>query len=541
MAIEALDGSLLYRVLENGYRNLRRNMTVIDDLNVFPVPDGDTGKNMTMTIEGGIVKAKNRTGIACEIMQDIASGTLLSARGNSGVILSQFIRGLANGMPDHAELSTADFILAMQSGVEKAYDAVANPVEGTMLTVMREGAESLKGNDFDTFEDLIAFLVRAMKVSLRHTPDLLPVLKDAGVVDSGGAGLICIFEGMQMALNGEWIEEDAEPIATYNSSLFTEYDPDSLLEYGYCTEFILQVQPSKVDLSLLHVQDIIDELSSMGNSIVAVLEQAILKVHIHTFEPERVLAFARTMGEFLTIKIENMSVQHSETVAPKKDPVKYAVVATASGKGIIDYFKQIGAAAVIDGGQTNNPSSQDFIEAFETLNAEHIIVLPNDSNIVMAANQAAQMYDKTDVRVIPTKSIAEGYSALSMMDLSYDTVEAVIEGMSAYLPDVTTGYVTTATRDAEIDGVPIHKGHYIGLTPKHIYCDGMDKVHVAMALFAAMAEMEQKQVMTVFVGKDVSQDDQARFANAFNQAYPLIEVGFIEGNQDIYSFIFAIE
>lgn len=541
MAIEALDGSLLYRVLENGYRNLRRNMTVIDDLNVFPVPDGDTGKNMTMTIEGGIVKAKNRTGIACEIMQDIASGTLLSARGNSGVILSQFIRGLANGMPDHAELSTADFILAMQSGVEKAYDAVANPVEGTMLTVMREGAESLKGNDFDTFEDLIAFLVRAMKVSLRHTPDLLPVLKDAGVVDSGGAGLICIFEGMQMALNGDWIEEDAEPIATYNSSLFTEYDPDSLLEYGYCTEFILQVQPSKVDLSLLHVQDIIEELSSMGNSIVAVLEQAILKVHIHTFEPERVLAFARTMGEFLTIKIENMSVQHSETVTPKKDPVKYAVVATASGKGIIDYFKQIGAAAVIDGGQTNNPSSQDFIEAFETLNAEHIIVLPNDSNIVMAANQAAQMYDKTDVRVIPTKSIAEGYSALSMMDLSYDTVEAVIEGMSAYLPDVTTGYVTTATRDAEIDGVPIHKGHYIGLTPKHIYCDGMDKVHVAMALFAAMAEMEQKQVMTVFVGKDVSQDDQARFANAFNQAYPLIEVGFIEGNQDIYSFIFAIE
>lgn len=541
MAIEALDGSLLYRVLENGYRNLRRNMSVIDDLNVFPVPDGDTGKNMTMTIEGGIVKGKGRTGMVGEIMQDVASGTLLSARGNSGVILSQFVRGLANGMPDHDLLTTADLAVAMRSGVEKAYDAVANPVEGTMLTVMREGAESLDGHSFADFEELFEHLIHAMKVSLRHTPELLPVLKEAGVVDSGGAGLICIFEGMQMGLAGEWIDEDAEPIATYNSSLFTEYDPDSLLEYGYCTEFILQVQPSKVDPSTLKVQDIIEQLSAFGDSIVAVLEQTILKVHIHSFEPERVLAFARTMGEFLTIKIENMSVQHSETVAPKKDPVKYAVVATASGDGIIDYFKQIGAAAVIDGGQTNNPSAQDFIHAFETLDAEHIIVLPNDSNIVMAANQAAQMYDKTDVRVIPTKSIAEGYSALSMMDLSYDTVEAVMENMSAYLPDVTTGYVTTATRDAEIDGVTIGKGHFIGLTPKHIYCDGEDKVDVAMALFAAIPEMADKQVMTVFAGKDVTPTEQDRLAAAFEEAYPLIEVGFIEGNQDVYSFIFAIE
>jgi len=541
MPIEALDGSLLYRILENGYRNLRRNMTVIDDLNVFPVPDGDTGKNMTMTIEGGIIKAKNRTGMACEIMQDIASGTLLSARGNSGVILSQFVRGLASGMPDHAELTTADFVVAMHSGVEKAYDAVANPVEGTMLTVMREGAESLDGKPFDSFENLFEHLIHAMKVSLRHTPELLPVLKEAGVVDSGGAGLICIFEGIQMGLAGEWIEEDAEPIATYNSSLFTEFDPDSLLEYGYCTEFILQIQPSKVDLSTLKVQDIIEKLSDMGDSIVAVLEQTILKVHIHSFEPERVLGFARTMGEFLTIKIENMSVQHSETVAPKKDPVKYAVVATASGEGIIDYFKQIGAAAVIDGGQTNNPSSQDFLTAFETLNAEHIIVLPNDSNIILAANQAAQMYDKSDVRVIPTKSIAEGYSALSMMDLSYDSVEAVIEEMSAYLPDVTTGYVTTATRDAEIDGVAIGKGHFIGLTPKHIYCDGTDKIDVAMALFAAIPEMADKQVMTVFVGKDVTPAEQDRFSDAFSEAYPLMEIGFIEGDQDVYSFIFAIE
>ncbi len=541
MSIEALDGVSLFKIIENGYRNLRRNMSVIDDLNVFPVPDGDTGKNMTMTIEGGIMKAHREGNNAADTMQEIAQGTLLAARGNSGVILSQFIRGLANGMENKKELSVSDFVLAMRSGVDKAYAAVVNPVEGTMLTVMREGTQAVEDIAVSTYEDLFYQLIRAMKKSLRNTPELLPVLKEAGVVDSGGAGLICIFEGMQMALANEWIEEDAAPIAAYDASILTDFDPESLLEFGYCTEFILQLQPDKVDLAALDINDVITHLSALGNSIVAVQEQSLIKVHIHSFEPEKVIAYARTLGEFLTIKIENMSVQHNETVPQKKDPLTYAVVATASGQGIIEYFKQIGANAVIDGGQTNNPSAQDFIAAFDTLDAEHIIVLPNDSNIIMAARQAAEIYSKTDVRIIETKSIAEGYSALSMMDLSYDTVEEVIGEMSCYLPDVTTGYVTTATRDAVIDGISITKDHYIGLTPKHIYCDGTDKVDVATEFFTLLPNMSEKQVLTVFTGRDVTPDDLDRLTSKLSQHYPMLEVGIISGQQDVYSFIFAIE
>ncbi len=541
MSIEVLDGVSLFKVMENGYRNLRRNMSVIDDLNVFPVPDGDTGKNMTMTIEGGIMKAHQGSADAADTMQTIAQGTLLSARGNSGVILSQFIRGLANGMGNKKNLRVSDFVLAMRCGVDKAYDAVVNPVEGTMLTVMREGTQAIEGITISTYEDLFYQLIRAMKKSLRNTPELLPVLKEAGVVDSGGAGLICIFEGMQLALANEWIEEDAAPIASYDASILTDFDPESLLEFGYCTEFILQLQPAKVDLAALNINDVIAHLSTLGNSIVAVQEQSLIKVHIHSFEPEKILAYARTLGEFLTIKIENMSVQHNETVAPKKDPLKYAIVATAAGQGLIEYFQQIGANAVIDGGQTNNPSAQDFIAAFDTLDAEHIIVLPNDSNIIMAAKQAAEIYSKTDVRIIETKSIAEGYSALSMMDLSYDTVEDVIDEMSCYLSDVTTGYVTTATRDAVIDGVSIIKDHYIGLTPKHIYCDGTDKVDVATELFALLPDMSDKQVLTVFTGRDVTDEQLERLTSTVSQHFPMLEVGVINGQQDVYSFIFAIE
>lgn len=541
MSIEVLDGVSLFKIMENGYRNLRRNMSVIDDLNVFPVPDGDTGKNMTMTIEGGIMKANQGSCNAVDTMQKIATGTLLAARGNSGVILSQFIRGLANGMGEKKELRVSDFILALRSGVDKAYDAVVNPVEGTMLTVMREGTLAVEDTSISTYEDFFYQLIRAMKKSLRNTPELLPVLKDAGVVDSGGAGLICIFEGMQLALANEWIEEDAAPIASYDASILTDFDPESLLEFGYCTEFILQLQSAKVDLATLNINDVIKHLSTLGNSIVAVQEQSLVKVHIHSFEPEKVIAYARTLGEFLTIKIENMSVQHNETMTQNKNPLKYAIVATASGQGIIEYFKQIGATVVIDGGQTNNPSAQDFIAAFDSLDAEHIIVLPNDSNIIMAAKQAAEIYSQTDVRVIETKSIAEGYSALSMMDLSYDTVEAVMEEMSSYLPDVTTGYVTTATRNAVIDGVSITKDHYIGLTPKHIYCDGADKVDIASDLFASLPDMLGKQVLTIFTGKDVTADELDRLTATVSARYPMLEIGVINGQQDVYSFIFAIE
>lgn len=548
MTNPVMDGKQLYALLANGYHNLKRNMAVIDELNVFPVPDGDTGKNMSATLEGGITGSSSEQISVQTLMKEFSHNTLLSARGNSGVILSQFVRGIAKGTKGKESLNIDDFIDAIKSGVACAYNSVVKPVEGTMLTVMREAAENTarKRSVIKDFDTCLEVMLSEMKKSLNHTPELLPVLKEAGVVDSGGAGLVCIFEGMLMALRNDIItSEDAA--VTPDKRNFLSYDPENLLVYGYCTEFILQLQSSKTDLESFDVNEMITYLETIGNSIVAVKDESIVKVHVHSFEPEKVIGYARNFGELITIKIENMTVQHSENPHMESDhakpaaPVKYAVVATASGSGIVKYFEDAGVNAIVDGGQTNNPSAEDFVDAFRKINAEHIIVLPNDSNIIMTAIQASRIYKDADVRVISTKSIAEGYSALSMMDLTLDTVEDVIAEMTYYLPNVTTGYVTTATRDAFINGVDIHKDDYIGLIPDCILSDSSDKVEAALELMANLPDADDKQVLTAFCGCDVTDEEKDNLRSGLLKHYPMLEVGMIDGNQDIYSFIFAIE
>ena len=545
MTNPVIDGKQLYALLSNGYRNLRLNMDAIDELNVFPVPDGDTGKNMTTTLEGGVSGTDSEQTSAQALMKDFSYNTLLAARGNSGVILSQFVRGIAEGMSGKDILTIDDFLSAIKGGVSRAYEAVVNPVEGTMLTVMREAAENAirQRADIKDFGTCLEIIIAEAKKSLMHTPELLPVLKEAGVVDSGGAGLVCIFEGMLMFLNDETLplEDFSYPSAR---TKFLPYDAENLLEFGYCTEFILQLQSSKTDLCAFDINKMIAHLETLGNSIVAVNEGTIVKVHIHSFEPENVIGYARSFGELITIKIENMSVQHSQIEASEHhvpEHTRYAVVAVAAGQGIIDYFKGAGVNEIVDGGQTNNPSAEAFIETFKKLNADHIIVLPNDSNIVMTAHLAADMYKNTDVRVIETRSIAEGYSVLSMMDLTLDTIEDVIAEMTCYLPNVTTGYVTTATRDAVINGITITKNDYIGLTDDSILSDSNDKVEAALSLLYSLHDIDDKQVITVFCGKDVTDEESALLRNTLLSRYPLLEVGLIDGSQEIYSFIFAIE
>ncbi|MGN0374994.1 MAG: DAK2 domain-containing protein [Butyrivibrio sp.] len=548
MTISVLDGRLLCSLLINGYRNLKRNITTVDELNVFPVPDGDTGKNMTATLEGGISCNYPDDITVSELMKRFSHGALLSARGNSGVILSQIIRGIAKHTEHHEILTVSDFISSLNSGAACAYSAVAQPVEGTMLTVIREAAENAGANcsSIKDFTGCLELVLSEMRKSLARTPELLPVLKEAGVIDSGGAGLVYFFEGMLMYLKtGEFISDNTS--AAESAPQNFSYDPENLLTYGYCTEFILQLQASKTDINLFNINDMNRELEKLGNSIVAVQDGSLVKVHIHSFEPEKIIGYARTFGELVTIKIENMTVQHSETEHYEEDsdyssvPVKYAVAATASGSGIIKYFKDTGASAIINGGQTNNPSAEDFISAFRKINAEYIIVLPNDSNIIMTAMQAASMYTAADVRVIPTKSIAEGCSALSMFDTSLDTVEDVITEMTCYLSNVTTGYVTTATRDAFINGVNVVKDDYIGLIPDCILSDSPDKVEAALSLIANLPDIDDKQIVTAFCGWDVTQEEKDTFRNELLKRYPLIEIGMIDGNQDIYSFIFSIE
>ncbi len=540
-SIVAINASLWQDMLVGGYRNLKRNMTVVDELNVFPVPDGDTGKNMTMTIEGGVSGTKEEFTNVGEFMTKFSRASLFSARGNSGVILSQFIRGLSVGSEGLQYYTPGTFSQAFECGMKYAYDAVSKPTEGTMLTLLREGNDYLHNHSFESFDQLFPCLLKELSRSLQHTPELLAVLKEAGVVDSGGAGLVCIFEGMLAILQGEEVNETDLPLADHFVSA-ASFDENSTLEYGYCTEFILQLMRAKTDVAAFSLAELTQKLEEFGDSVVTVQDGSVIKAHVHTFAPETVIGYVRQFGELVTIKIENMSVQHSENnVESQKPRQKFGVVATATGKGITDFFAGVGVDVVIDGGRTNNPSAEDFIQAFQKINAEQIVVLPNDSNVILTAQQAAELYQDAPVHVLNTRSIAEGFSALSMMDLSVDTVEQLIEDMTSCLSGVTSGYVAIANRTTTFSGISITEGDFIGCEDDTIYAAAKDPVQAAMGLFLNLPVMKEKQVVTAFYGKGVDEQEVLALEKLFQEQFPLIEIGFIQGDQDVYRYIFAIE
>lgn len=543
--MQYLNGAELHTLFESGYRNLKKNTDAINQLNVFPVPDGDTGTNMVRTFGGGLQAVSAEMQHVGEYMHTLSQAVLLSARGNSGVIFSQFVSGLARGFSGCDRVSFPDFVRAFDCAREDAYRAILTPTEGTILTVIREAAAFLQGSDFDDLRTGFEALLEQMKKTLQKTPELLPVLKEAGVVDSGGAGLVCFVEGMVAHLNGKAVEDtpelfDAMPQSTVTGS----FGPDSVLEYGYCTEFILQLMNAKTQIAAFDLKTFLEPLEAMGDSIVAVANGGIVKLHIHTFTPEKVLEYGRRFGEFVTLKIENMSVQHSEA-APKaekpKEHLKYAVVAVVAGEGITDYFRSIGANEIIDGGQTNNPSVDDFLAAFRRLDAEHIIVLPDNSNVVMTARQASQLYKEADVRVIPTKSVVEGCSALSMFNPWCEDVEQLLEEMSAGLSGVVTGYLTTAIRDTHMDGLEIQKGDYIGLDRETVLSCGQDKVETAFQLVRRICEESPKEIIILFRGADATEEETAALQQRLETAYPCADIGLIDGKQAIYDFIISLE
>lgn len=539
----SLDGIGLHKLFVSGYSNLKRNMETINNLNVFPVPDGDTGANMAMTFGGGLKAANGEQPHVGQYMKDLSKGILLSARGNSGVIFSQFVHGLYSGFADKETIVFADMAKAFACATEDAYHSILTPTEGTILTVIREASEYLAQNAeaFDSFEEGFDALREVMTASLKKTPELLPVLKEAHVVDSGGAGLLCFIEGICAYLHGEEIT-DSTDMADWSApaACDSDFGPDSRLEYGYCTEFILQLMNYKTDLAAFDLQSFTKPLEAMGDSIVSVHNDGIVKIHIHTFTPEEVLGYGRRFGEFVSVKIENMSVQHSQIQEERKKE-KYAVVAVASGEGLKNYFRDIGATYIVDGGQTNNPSVNAFLDAFRSVNAEHIVVLPNNSNIILTANQAADAYQDSDVRVIPTKSIAEGYSALSMMNLWSETVDELVEDMSINLGQVTTGYVTTAVRDAHLDGIDIKKGDYMGLDGHHVQVTGTNHLETAKALINKLMNIAPKDVVIVFYGESVSEEEAAQLEAFLQEEYPLVDTGFINGQQGVYDFIISLE
>lgn len=543
-----LDGVTLNYVFTVGYRNLKKNMTAINDLNVFPVPDGDTGTNMVHTFGGGLGAVTQIKNVG-EYMQQLSRAVLLSARGNSGVIFSQFIYGLSLGLKDKQTICFADLTEAFRCAKEESYRAIITPTEGTILTVISEAARFLseKGHLFSDFKDGLEQLLLCMKDTLSRTPDMLPVLKQAGVVDSGGAGLVCFFEGVYAYFCGvaiEDIQSVEDELSTKTVTVNNNFGPDSVMEYGYCTEFILQLMNAKTDISAFSKESFVAELEQMGDSIVCVVSDSIVKIHIHTFTPERVLEYARRFGELVTIKIENMSVQHSESdiqTQKPKEKVKYSVVTVAQGQGIIDYFYEIGATVVINGGQTSNPSVDAFLEAFDEFDAENIIVLPNNSNIILTANQAAELYNKCKVMVLPTKSIVEGYSALSMMNLWCDSVDELVSDMSSGLSSVVSAYVTTATRDTVMNGVQIVKDNYIGIKNKEILLCSDERLSLAKQLIEQIVNEENSEVIIVFYGGKVDSSEADNLKDFLEQNYPLADIGFINGGQDVYDYIISLE
>ncbi len=545
-----IDGALFENMVKGGAENLYVNRGIVNDLNVFPIPDGDTGDNMFMTIDAGAAAPSDGQADLGSVSARIAHGMLLGARGNSGVILSRIFAGIAAGLHDLEDADITTFGQALQKGSEEAYNAVSVPVEGTILTVFRD-AVSYAGkriNNDTTLDGYFADLITELRSSLARTPELLDVLKEAGVVDSGGAGLVYIVEGMKHVIDGGEVTHAGQGAASNAKQINIEsFTADSELEFGYCTEFLLRLQRSKTDIEKFDINEFTELVKSMGDSVVSFLDGTIVKVHVHTMHPGEVLNECQKYGEFLTLKIENMMLQHNETVIEnrfeiKKEKVrkKFGVVTVASGKGLVETFESLGADAVVDGGQSMNPSSGDFIKAFETVNADTILVFPNNGNVILAAMQAADMYDKADIRVIPTKTVGEGYSALSMLDTEGKTADEVAEEAEEYAQGVVTGFVSRAGRTTEMDGVSIIDGDYIGFSDDVVYSDSPDKCEAASVLCDKL-DAGSYDVLLLLAGEGATAEEAQRLYDDISEKYKDVEIIMRDGGQPLHDFILVLE
>ena len=549
-----LDGAMLVKMAQGGAAYLRSNAEEVNKLNVFPVPDGDTGDNMRMTIESGVAALeKVESGSLAEVMMTLSRGMLLGARGNSGVILSQLFAGLAKGLEGHEKADAHTLGNALLLGVKQAYGSVMTPTEGTILTVAREATEyaTSRITDESTIRTLFSDLMHEMYTSLQRTPEILVVLKQAGVVDSGGAGLFYIMEGFNRVLNGEEIHEvdSIMPIKAAPTVELDAFGPDDVMTFGYCTEMLLRLQTSKVDLDTFDESVIPAFLATIGDSIACFRTDSIVKIHVHTKTPEKVLEFCHQYGEFLTLKVENMSLQHNETLEEESPaPVavvdtekkKYGIVAVCSGEGIEAVFSELGVDVVVNGGQTQNPSTADFLDAFEQIPADHIFVFPNNGNILMAARQAAEIYEDAEIHVLESKDLGAGYVAISSMDLSEDSVDTIIEQATEAMQQATTGVISPAIRTADLDGVHIEDGDFIGFVGKHMLVSEKTCAAAACALCDKMLE-DDKYMLSVFVGKTAEEADKDAIEAHINETHPDVECYFIEGGQDVYPYIFIAE
>ena len=541
---KTIDGIVYLNMLRAGAQKLNENRTAVNDLNVFPIPDGDTGDNMFMTVNAGAEKTQENEHIGA-VASRAAREMLFGARGNSGVILSRIFSGIAKSIGGTGTLDTDGFVKAMELGVEEAYGSVATPVEGTILTVWREGTEKLDKQRPESFEELFDTLLPELKRSLEHTPELLDVLKDAGVVDSGGAGLVYIVQGMREGLSGEFRTISAGGTAVHSVDLnaFTE---DSVLEFGYCTEFLLRLQRSKTNIDKFDTEAFTDWLNSVGDSVVCFKEGSIVKVHVHTKTPGDILNHCQKYGEFLTTKIENMTLQHNgshemqELKLRSKRRKPYGIVTVASGAGLKELFTSLGCDVVVDGGQSMNPSAQDLVKAYEEACAETVYVFPNNGNIILTAEQAAKLYPDADVRIIRTKTIGEGYSAISLFDPHIGDTDTVAEHLNELIADVITGMVSRASRDVPTGEVEVIKDDYIGFVGDDIYVDEKTPEDAMLGLCGKLGAGNY-DIILLLVGEDADEQSAQKMCADLTAKYPRSEVVMIEGGQPIYDYILILE
>ena len=548
--------SLFQEMVQAGATRLNKQAEYVNSLNVFPVPDGDTGTNMGMTIENGAKEVSDRSASTVgEAAGIFAKGLLMGARGNSGVITSQLFRGFSQSVKDKEELDGAALAAAFQSGVEVAYKAVMKPVEGTILTVSRGaaiGAKKKAESTNDAVEVMRAALEGA-KTALAKTPDMLPVLKEVGVVDSGGQGLVFIYEGFLSALTGEFIasEEFQATPATMSEMINAEHHKSVAghvatedITFGYCTEIMVALKQGPTYVKDFDYDEFRNYLNNLGDSLLVVNDDEIVKVHVHTEDPGLVMQEGLKYGSLVKVKVDNMRNQHEAQVEKEERQAKpveekeYAIIAVVAGDGLADIFKAQGVDYIISGGQTMNPSTEDFVKAVEELNARNIIILPNNKNILMAAQSAAEVIEQP-AAVVETKTIPQGLTSLLAFDES-KSIEENYERMSASLGDVLSGSVTTAVRDTTIDGLEIHENDNLGMVDGKIVVSNPDMMETLEETFAHMLD-EDSEIVTIYVGEDGSEELANELAQALAEKYEDVEVEIHQGQQPVYPYIFSVE
>ena len=557
MELTIMNAAEFKKMFKAGADRLMQNVDLVNSLNVFPVPDGDTGTNMNMTFQSGVAKMQESSSQKVhDLALNLSKGLLMGARGNSGVILSQIFRGFYQAIKDEEELDSQSFTNAFLGGVESAYKAVMKPVEGTILTVARESAlrGQQKAESTDNLVEIMRSIVKGAQEALDKTPDLLPVLKQVGVVDSGGKGLLCIYEGFLMALTGEVIEDEPGQTSDHAHAMFEEVNEHPLsmdeITYGYCTEIMVRIGQGETVIKDFDYDEFRQVLNTKGDSLLVVADDEIVKVHIHTENPGLIMQLGQEFGELIKIKVDNMreqvrglegqeeALKGAKVPNPSQEDSEYAIIAVASGQGLVDLFQSIGVTEVLQGGQTMNPSTEDFVKAIEGANARNIILLPNNKNIVMAAQQAAEV-SETPTVVVPTKSITQGISTLLMFNPD-QTIEANQQAMSEYAQTVDYGQITNAIRDTQIDAIQIKKDDYMGILNGDIVLAHADLAQALEELVEQMVD-EDSELVTVIVGEDGDEATVEAVEDQVLARYPDLEFEVIQGDQPLYHYFVSVD